>query len=1690
MPSNVEWAHAIAPAANLVVVSANSFAPADIAAAVQTAASLPGVSVVSISYGVTESFGLFGSPGIGNEYQVDNALTTPIGHQPVSFFVSAGDSAAYYGGSYPAISPNAISVGGTTLPADSNGNPDRTQETAWYAGGGGVSYTEAEPAYQQGVPIYGYGTQNPVYGLRTNPDISYDSDPYTGFPVYSSYYLGTSTPWTEIGGTSDAAPQLAAFGAIVNQIRAANHMPSLDGAGQFLPTLYQLANPASASYDPNAVQDITIGDNGYAAGPGYDLVTGWGSPNVQYLGADLVGVAPVADHTVYWTGAAGDSYWSDPGNWSYSDPLSGPVVSGVLPGAGDTVILDLSSQILNFGNYGAYFQTIAGFRVTGSYDTIYLNGGTLNLAGNPTDGTAALGTFDVNASNGDYVYFYGGVLQNANVTADTNLYVPNYNYGYIAGGVLDGYIEVGYASSLYMLGNWTNDGTIVADYGAGLGLGSTWQAGVTDPYAGLAQWANYGSITENGGGYVYLGGYMTHDWWSLPSVLPTIYADINTHAPTGSNDWVWITGTLDNENATLTIPAGGQSGGWFLFDGRIDGGTVDAAQGALIGQNAGGLYNFDQSGTIAGILDSVTLEGTLDMTQYGYSPYYYGADNITVLGSLTLDNATVYLGGTYLPANSYAYEYNVYDAQAILNFGMPGGATPTLAGTGSIVVGPYSYYYYQELLNNGTGTLTVPGSISISTGSTLGLGAFYGGSFDFRDGITQSPGYWGAYLNPAMDIYANGWVNDGVISMSNYTSATLESYFGNSGWVNNGAIYEGAGSTLTLADNFTNNGVVDVTGPATINLGSPTYGLSPAATAVAYYQWTNPGTISISPGSTVGVGGVLTTDTLEALYGEFNLSADYVQLVGSLDNSAMDNPVTGGVLALNSATGPLYLNGAYIYQGSVETDNSGDDLVGLAYYDNYYDTNNFLDNVTLHGTLDLTQYYGADVDVLNTLALNNGTILLGGSYGYAELYLGYYDFGNDSVTGAGTIVCGAYGASYYTNYIEDYSYGNVTLGPNVVVQAGNYLTIESYYSESFTNEATINVGYELNVYLYSYYYSGNFDNLGVIQGGSYTTVYSEDGTITNKGTISGGGYNGGVNVYTDYGSIENVGLMQSAGYLYVTNYYGAFYGGFIDNAATGQMLGGNNYAQVAGYFVSITNEGTMNGGSDLMQVFSVDYGFDYLADVTNTGTMVDNSPGGVLNVYGVTNYNAGTLTGGTWTIAGGGNLYLEAAPIAANAATINVSGSGNIYSDYGSTRGLLGFNDNTSGGVFNVGNGYSFTAPSGGFSNAGIVAIASGAAFSTAGTDSYTQSAGSTLVNGTLTAANVNLGGGSLSGVGTIVGNLHNSGGTVYAGDAPGTLTVNGNYSQGPGGVLDIAAASLSTYSQLAVTGSAALGGTLNVSLLGGYTPSLGNWFPVLTFGSRSGDFATETGLLFSKTAFFVASYVGDTLMLVVGPGVAVVAGSNLFVIGGQSTNDQLQIKPIGGSTTGATGVQVTATLNRIATSPKFNQAFSTITVIGFAGNDVITIAPTLTISTNISAGNGNDVVTAGNGATSITLGSGNDIVAAGNGDNTITLGNGNNVTAVGNGNNVVVEGNGNDAIAAGNGDNLIVAGLGACRSRRHRQQHPDRRQREADPGGRFTCEGACRLGAVRGRAEQCRQHPHAPGRHLEQQSPERSTGG
>ena len=201
---DVEWAHAIAPGAQIILVEANSQSLSDLMASVATAASQPGVSVVSMSWGFAEGQAVFAS----DEATYDSVFNVP----GVTFVASTGD----YGAAdpeYPAFSPNVVAVGGTSLTL--NADDSYNSETGWgyqsdsvgafIGSGGGISLYEPEPAYQQGVQST---------GSRTTPDVSLVADPATGAWIADPYNLDPSNPFEVVGGTSLSAPAWAGLLAL------------------------------------------------------------------------------------------------------------------------------------------------------------------------------------------------------------------------------------------------------------------------------------------------------------------------------------------------------------------------------------------------------------------------------------------------------------------------------------------------------------------------------------------------------------------------------------------------------------------------------------------------------------------------------------------------------------------------------------------------------------------------------------------------------------------------------------------------------------------------------------------------------------------------------------------------------------------------------------------------------------------------------------------------------------------------------------------------------------------------------------------------------------------------------------------------------------------------------------------------------------------------------------------------------------------------------------------------------------------------------------------------------------------------------------------------------------------------------------------------------------------------------------
>ena len=245
---DIEWSHAMAPGAKVILVEAASTSFTDLAAAITVAASYVDGNGQSTKE-VSNSWG-------GSEFNGETSLDYAFAGTSATYFASAGDSGAP--AQYPSVSPYVISAGGTTV--NTNGSGLFASETGWSSGGGGPSAYEAIPGFQSRVSSI-------VGGSRGTPDISFEADPNTGVSVYDSYaYEGKVYGWLRIGGTSVSSPSLAGIANLA--ATSQGYFPP--GSQALLYTIY--TNLGSADF-----RDITSGNNGYAAAVGWDYVTGVGS---------------------------------------------------------------------------------------------------------------------------------------------------------------------------------------------------------------------------------------------------------------------------------------------------------------------------------------------------------------------------------------------------------------------------------------------------------------------------------------------------------------------------------------------------------------------------------------------------------------------------------------------------------------------------------------------------------------------------------------------------------------------------------------------------------------------------------------------------------------------------------------------------------------------------------------------------------------------------------------------------------------------------------------------------------------------------------------------------------------------------------------------------------------------------------------------------------------------------------------------------------------------------------------------------------------------------------------------------------------------------------------------------------------------------------------------------------------------
>ena len=238
---DVEWSHAIAPNAKILLVEATTPSGANLLKAIDYVAGRADAVAISMSWGGAE---------FPEETTLDSHFVSKSG---AVFFASSGDDG--WGASWPASSPNVIGVGGTTLVMSASGVFQK--ETAWNGSGGGVSQYEKQPGFQADYSI------TKSNGMRAIPDVAYNANPASGFPILR---LGV---WRTVGGTSAGAPQWAGIAALNHSVSNAK--------------IYQ---DKSADNFASYFRDIVSGTNGDCkyycqARKHYDYITGLGSPQTS-----------------------------------------------------------------------------------------------------------------------------------------------------------------------------------------------------------------------------------------------------------------------------------------------------------------------------------------------------------------------------------------------------------------------------------------------------------------------------------------------------------------------------------------------------------------------------------------------------------------------------------------------------------------------------------------------------------------------------------------------------------------------------------------------------------------------------------------------------------------------------------------------------------------------------------------------------------------------------------------------------------------------------------------------------------------------------------------------------------------------------------------------------------------------------------------------------------------------------------------------------------------------------------------------------------------------------------------------------------------------------------------------------------------------------------------------------------------
>ena len=913
----------------------------------------------------------------------------------------------------------------------------------------------------------------------------------------------------------------------------------------------------------------------------------------------------------------------------------------------------------------------------------------------------------------------------------------------------------------------------------------------------------------------------------------------------------FLVGRIGNSTNTGLLEA---TGGGQLVMGSLTlnnvGGTIEAS-GAnsyvqLEGEGAGG-ENFTggtwttANGGVVQIIDAtVLLDGT-------------NGNTITNSGTMQLVDGAPHPGGYFQGSFNNTGAIQILSKGSQFGINIPSGQTFTLSGSGSLTMGDGTSNAYNN--NN-----TISGNIFVNQQLVQGTGAI-----QHLNGFTNT-----GTVNANIPVGTNG------LQLAIYSTGTSS---------NTGTLEATKGGGLFMQSETINNkgGTVKAVGKNSyVNLNAMTLSGGKISTSGGGLIYSEQG--AIIDGATEGP--VTSTATILIPVAGNNGGGQFqgaitnngtIQLLAN-SSSSIALTVPGGETATFSGTGSIIMG----------------DGTNNAYNNQNYITGNgaFVNNQTVQGA-------GA-IQHINGFT-NNGTVNANVTPGPNGLQLVVYSTGTTANTG---ILEATNGGSLFLaggNAIDNAGGTVEAIGTNSTVTmsgatiSGGTLSTSSggvinatgqTFLDGTTNPIVISGGNFIVLPGQGADMEGTIKNTETIQvlanSSSGGQVEIPGGTLTLTGIgdfIMGDGTNNSYNNQVELGANGTALINQST----ITG-TGQIRG--MDTLTNQGTISANIPVGSAGIVLLLCCEGS--GGMSSSGTMEAANGGDlqiYASNkFTNTGTITVQANSTVNTNVWFSNYSNNTLTGGTYIVAG--TLTLPG-NIDTNAANITLNGTASQILNP-NTNALADFATNAPKASFALSGSQSFTS-AGTFTNQGSITINKGSTFTVGSGGSYEQTGGKTTVNGTLTtsaflerrdepdsenaAGTVKITKGWLYGNGGNIAAHVSSSGTIVPAQSTktvGVLKISGAYTQSSHGALDanIAGANAGQFNVLNVTGTATLGGTLNIGLLNNFVPAIGDSFEILTARQVDGTFATVNGTEINDSEHFTVTYnEGNvTLNVVSGP--------------------------------------------------------------------------------------------------------------------------------------------------------------------------------------------------------------------------------